>query len=144
MKSGLKYQFKMGVPWLIFSTAGTKYLSHTTARAKNKYRLTVMWKMTAPSNLCCRVKKSPGKSSIAGGVQFVPVIKTELEIKKNQFKIAICASYAIFRSKWWFWKVKSCIWHIQFFISFSCSQVWRFHGNSWRKACCSKQTIESL
>lgn len=66
--------FNANLPWLILSTAGTKYLSHTTARAKNKYRLTVMWTMTAPACRCCGVNKSDGKSSIAGGVQLVNVM----------------------------------------------------------------------
>lgn len=56
----------------IFSTAGTKYLSQTTASAKNKYKLTNMWKAIAPACLCSSVKISSGKSSMAGWVQFWP------------------------------------------------------------------------
>lgn len=62
------------LPWQIFSTAGTKNLSHTTARAMNRYSDTMTWITTAPSCLCFSVKKSLGKSSMAGGVQFDPKI----------------------------------------------------------------------
>lgn len=64
--------FMMNQPVHIFSTAGTKYLSQTTASAKNKYKLQIAWSTTAPDCRCCSVKKSLGKSSIAGCVQFGP------------------------------------------------------------------------
>ncbi len=60
----------MKQPVHIFSTAGTKYLSQTTASAKNKYKLHIAWSTTAPDCRCSSVKKSIGKSSIAGCVQF--------------------------------------------------------------------------
>lgn len=62
----------------ILSTAGTKYLSQTTAKAKNKYKLAITCKTTAPFCLSNSVKKSFGKSSIAGWVQFIPI-----KIKRN-------------------------------------------------------------
>lgn len=57
----------------IFSTAGTKYLSHTTASARNRYRLPMACRTTAPFWRCSLVKKSGGKSSMAGGVQVIAV-----------------------------------------------------------------------
>jgi len=61
------------LPWQMRSTAGTKYLSQTTASAANKYRAIITCITTAPSCLCLSVKRSLGKSSMAGGVQFSPV-----------------------------------------------------------------------
>lgn len=57
----------------ILSTAGTKYLSQTTAKAKNKYKLAITCRTTAPFCLSNSVKKSFGKSSIAGWVQLIPM-----------------------------------------------------------------------
>lgn len=71
----------MFIPVHIFSTAGTKYLSQTTASAKNKYKLQTAWSTTAPACRCSSVKKSFGKSSMAGCVQFRP--KDEWKQKQN-------------------------------------------------------------
>lgn len=59
-------------PWQIFSTAGTKYLSQTRAKATNKYKLAMMCRTKAPCWRSLSEKKSLGKSSMAGCVQLMP------------------------------------------------------------------------
>lgn len=57
-----------------FTTAGTKYLSQTIAKATNKYSDAIIWMATAPFSLWSAENMSFGKSSIAGGVQVIEAL----------------------------------------------------------------------